>query len=248
MSWEWANWLILTQVEEDNHILVTMFLAYWRDLDCGMVLLKPIHFNHCQEFLSILFSILIITFVKQLQIWVIVIWDYIKISYFPIDWLYRLCGFYLTCCITITLKPTSILPWNTLQTARTRQICMSNSQTKMISHEHITDELAHLILSYALLFSPVYYFLSIADPPPCTTLTWPPMWLTCSFATTIDSTPYQSHYWPGTMFQIWHMTSISFQCPVVGLLVTSHHAMWSGPYHLFHHTQTLCSFLFIICT
>ena len=36
-------------------------------------------------------------------------------------------------------------------------------------------------------------------------------------------------------------------CLVMGWLVTSHHTTQSGPYHLFHHTWTLCSFLLIIC-
>ena len=36
--------------------------------------------------------------------------------------------------------------------------------------------------------------------------------------------------------------------PVMGWLITSHCTTQSGPYHLFHHTQTLCLFLLIICT
>ena len=40
------------------------------------------------------------------------------------------------------------------------------------THPMPSDEPAHLVLSYTPLFSLFFVFLSIADPPPCTMLTW----------------------------------------------------------------------------
>ena len=35
---------------------------------------------------------------------------------------------------------------------------------------------------------------------------------------------------------------VYLMCPVVAQPITSHCTMWSGPYHMCHHTRTLCSF------
>ena len=72
-----------------------------------------------------------------------------------------------------------------------------------LEYHHPVDESAHQILSYSLLFSPLYHFPSTADPPTCTMPTWPSAWLARSPLTipythcTIGLAPYcRSSKWP----------------------------------------------------
>ena len=118
------------------------------------------------------------------------------------------------------------------------------------------DESTHQLLSYGLLFLTFYHFPYTADPLTCTMLMQPPMTFVQTFMQSPSTIPYthctispvplwRPPIWPTDHIVIFSFLSLFFCYPMHSVMarpITSHCTVWSGPYHMFHHTQTLCSF------